>query len=237
MSNRDPSSSPVASRPRHLVWSRLSHGVIAAVVLAALGWDQVRVILSSHHSPGLLRTLIREYSFFTQQSNIAVLAAALTLVLNPWRDGVCWRVLRADAVLGILITGVVYPVLLARGSQLTGSGFWINVSLHYLSPWAVVMAWLVFGPRPRMDRRTAALALIWPLLWVGYTLLHGSVSGWYPYYFLDVGKMGYPATLLMVAILIIFGALILLIMALVDRVLPVVGGSGSQRLPGRHSWD
>lgn len=221
-------------RPAHLIWSRLAHGVVATVVLAALVADLTIGMVERGHSSAPLGThLIREYSFFTQQSNIVVLAAALTLVINPRRDGAIWRILRVDAVLGIVITGVVYPVFLAGSSHAIGAQFWINAGLHYVSPWATVVAWLVFGPRPRIDRRTILAALIWPLLWVGYTFLHGAMSGWYPYYFLDVGDIGYRGALNMVALLLVFGVVILLIMRLADRVLPVVGGRDAGKAP---SW-
>ena len=34
------------------------------------------------------------------------------------------------------------------------------------------------------------LGLIWPLAWLLYTLIVGGITGWYPYFFLDLGETG-----------------------------------------------
>jgi hypothetical protein len=58
-----------------------------------------------------------------------------------------------------------------------------------------VLGWLVFGPRPRIDESTLLLALIWPALYIGYTLAHGAASEWYPYPFIDAAQLGYATAL------------------------------------------
>jgi hypothetical protein len=35
-----------------------------------------------------------------------------------------------------------------------------------------------------------------PLTWGAYTLVHGAISGWYPYPFVDLGELGYGGVLL-----------------------------------------
>jgi len=55
--------------------------------------------------------------------------------------------------------------------------------------------WLLFGPRPRLREDLLLLALIWPALYVAYTLVHGAVSDWYPYPFVDVARIGSPTAL------------------------------------------
>jgi hypothetical protein len=44
--------------------------------------------------------------------------------------------------------------------------------------------------------------MVWPVLWVAYTLVHGAVSKWYPYGFIDVTIHGYGKVT--VTILLIF---------------------------------
>jgi hypothetical protein len=66
-----------------------------------------------------------------------------------------------------------------------------NAVFHYIVPIMMVIGWLVFDPRPRMDRSVVVSALIWPVLWLGYTLAHGAASSWYPYPFVDVTTRGY----------------------------------------------
>lgn len=33
--------------------------------------------------------------------------------------------------------------------------------------------------------------MIWPALWIAYTLIHGAITDWYPYPFIDVVANGY----------------------------------------------
>jgi hypothetical protein len=38
----------------------------------------------------------------------------------------------------------------------------------------------------------AVLSLIFPVLWLAFTLVRGAVIHWYPYPFIDVTRLGYP---------------------------------------------
>jgi hypothetical protein len=71
-----------------------------------------------------------------------------------------------------------------------------NVAFHYVVPLLAVLGWLLFGPRPRVDRASAVWSLLWPVLWFGYTLAHGAISNWYPYPFASVADHGYGRVLL-----------------------------------------
>lgn len=187
-------------------WARVWHGAVAAVALAALlmqVWIAIRV--AGHppsHAVGRLRgtalgwRIGRVFSFFTIQSNVLSALASLSLAARPDRDGARWRVLRLDALLGITVTGVVYSTVIARYDQLSG---WqqhsVNACVHYLIPVAMVLGWLLFGPRPRITARTAGLALLWPAGYLTYILIQGRFSKWYPYPFLDVISHGYARVL------------------------------------------
>jgi hypothetical protein len=114
---------------------------------------------------------------------------------RPRRDGTLFRVLRLDALFGITVTLVTYTVLLAPQHDPHGISAWTNAGLHYVTPALAILGWLLFGPRPRIDERTLLLALIWPALYVGYTLWHGAASDWYPYPFVDAARLGYATVL------------------------------------------
>src|SRR6266568_5022657 len=139
---------------------------------------------------------VRMFSFFTVQSNMLVAVAAFSLALAPARDGRLWRVLRLDALVGISVTGVVYTTVLRTQHPLHGWAMATDAVFHYAVPLAVVIGWLAFGPRPRCDARTVWWSLAWPVAWLGYALLHGSVAGWYPYPFIDVTRHGYGIVVL-----------------------------------------
>jgi hypothetical protein len=45
--------------------------------------------------------------------------------------------------------------------------------------------------------------LWYPLVYLVWTLLHGAVTGWYPYPFVDVADLGYPRALINIAGLVV----------------------------------
>jgi hypothetical protein len=205
--------------------SRVWHLLIALNVLAALV-IQVWLILTGGPDPntgetvasvGVAERMIQTLSFFTIQSNLLVLVVAITLVVDPFRDGRFWRVLRLDALLGITITGLVFDTILIRYVDPTGWQLVATIGFHYVAPWATLLGWLLFGPRPRIDRTTIAWASLWPVAWIVYTFVRGALVDWYPYPFLDVDKVGYPAALGVTAVVLAVAAALVALFARLDR--------------------
>jgi hypothetical protein len=167
--------------------------------------------------------LLRFFSYFTVQSNIIVVVAAATLVAAPDRDGRVWRILRLDALLGIVITGLVFAIVLAPHQHLSGLAAVLNIAFHYFSPIWTLVGWLLFGPRPRITTATVAGAFAWPLGWLVYTFVHGAISDWYPYPFVNADLHGYGVALRNTAAVIVIGVLIALAFKRLDR-LPTYRG-------------
>lgn len=199
--------------------------VVAALVLQTILVIQGGRVLDETAIPPLGTRLLRLVSYFTIQSNVLVAVVSAALAVNPARDGRVFRVLRLDAVVAIAVTGVVHVVLLAPLLDLHGADALADALLHKVVPLLTVIGWLAFGPRPRVSRRTIGLALIWPVLWLLYTLLMGELNGWYPYPFVDVGQLGLGAVLLNCAgVTLLFLALFALV-AFADRRLPAAPAS------------
>jgi hypothetical protein len=213
---------------------RTWYAIIAVLVLTGLV-IQITVALDvsatpPSHNVGELRgaptltRLLRVFSFFTIQSNILSMIAAGLLALDPDRDGFGWRVLRQNAQIGITITGIVYSTVLARTHEPKG---WQQVStntvFHYVVPIMMVLGWLLFGPRPRMTTPVVVSALIWPVVWLAYTLAHGAASQWYPYPFLDVTTHGYGQVAINAALVCLVYFLASGLYAVGDRKLPAAG--------------
>lgn len=123
-------------------------------------------------SVGVATRMIQTFSFFTIQSNILVLIVAATLVINPGRDGRIWRILRLDALLGITITGLVFDLVLIHDEHPSGWQLVATIGFHNIAPWATLLGWLLFGPRPRIDRTTMAWAFLWPITWIALSARH-----------------------------------------------------------------
>lgn len=208
--------------------ARIWFGGIAVVVALALIIQLILLFTggqdansgSTGEGESIGTRLVRFVSFFTIQSNLFVLGTSIALALNIFRDGKVWRVLRFDALLGIIITGLVYETILAPLLHLTGWALVATIGFHYIAPWATLIGWLIFGPRPRMNWATAALAFIWPLLWLVYTFVHGAITGWYPYPFLDVATIGFADSIRNSGVVLLIGVVIAIVLTLLDRRLP-----------------
>jgi hypothetical protein len=212
---------------RALLAARCWYIMLVAVVTAAFVIQLVLLFTggadvntaSSEAGVTIAARLVRLFSYFTIQSNVLVLAGGLTLAVRPGRDGSRWRVLRLDGLLGIFITGLVFDLVLASQVHPTGAAWWANFGFHYFAPWWTLIGWVLFGPRPRITWGTIVAALLgWPLAWIVYTFAHGAATGWYPYPFLDVAKIGYAHAIRNTAAVFVLAIVLALVFKALDRV-------------------
>jgi len=139
--------------------------------------------------------VVRFFSYFTIQSNLLAMVTAATVVLRPDRDGRWWRIARVAAVVGMTVTFFVYYIALRPILDLHGVTKATDVAFHYVAPLMTVGGWLLFGPRPRIDPGSLVRHLVWPVTYLGYVLVFGAVTEWYPYPFVEADDLGYPTTL------------------------------------------
>jgi hypothetical protein len=214
-------------RPR---LARFWFGGIAVVVGAALVIQLVLVFTNGQDvnsfqpttGQSLGERLFNLFSYFTIQSNLFVLGTSIALAIGIHRDGRLWRVLRLDAILGIIITGLVYEGVLAALVHPTGWALAATIGFHYISPWATLIGWLVLGPRPRMSWRVMGFAFIWPVLWLVCTFVRGGLTGWYPYPFLDVKLIGFGDSVRNSAVILLIAIAIAAVLVVVDRRVPAL---------------
>jgi hypothetical protein len=161
------------------------------------------------------------FSYFTIESNM--FAAAILLVsaycTARGKRSQLLSFLRGAATLYMVITGLVFAILL---SGIKGVHFTAvprdNVILHYIMPVVVLLDWLIDVVPARLAFRCGLRWIIYPLIYVGYTLLRGPRVGWYPYPFLNPSHHGYGAVF-------ITSAVIAVIAVVIVYVLTQVGGS------------
>ena len=217
--------------------ARAVHTVTAVVAIAALVLQTVLVVtgdsvLAEQEVPPLLTRLGRLVSYFTIQSNLLVAVTAVQLARDPLRDGRWWRPVRAAALVGITVTGLVHFMLLRPLLDLHGASWVADKLLHMVVPVLAVVGWLVAGPRPRAPWRDALTALVWPVAWLVWTLAVGAVTGWYPYPFLDVGAKGAGSVAVTcVGVTVLFLALAA-VLSWLDRRMPPAPSVGRPRTGG-----
>jgi hypothetical protein len=213
------------ARSWHLVTGAVA--LLAIVVQFVLALDGTRVLVDET-PPTTPETVYRFFAYFTIQSNLLVAASSLMLSRDPWRDDRRWRLVRFAGIVGITVTGLVHFFLLRPLLDLDGLNWWCDKTLHMVVPVLAVAGWALFGPRPRVSNREIVVALVWPIVWVVWTLGIGAAVDWFPYPFLDYREEGWGSVLVVcVGITVLFVVLIALAHWL-DRRLPARPPTGDR---------
>ena len=163
---------------------------------AALGWFAVALQygLGPGSAPGgaSLAGTVNFFSYFTILSNLLAPLALSTAAFDR-RRGILTRPVPATAIaLYVTVTALIYFFLLR---QIWDPQGWLRVAdtlLHYVMPAVFIGYWLIFVPKAALRSGDWGFFLIFPALYAGYTLIHGALSGFYPYPFVDVARLGYP---------------------------------------------
>jgi hypothetical protein len=178
------SSSVTASAERRALISepllRICRALLALAALTAISYDVAA-------GPGVSDG--DYFSYFTVLSNLFAVAMLLYGALHHAHErSRTVELFRGAAVVYILTTGIVYLVLLSGHAPTYP---WVNAILHYLMPVAVTLDWLVAPPRVLLDRtRTVVLWMVFPVLYIIYTLVRGAIVNWYPYLFVNPHRSG-----------------------------------------------
>ena len=195
--------------------------VFAVVGWAALGL-QYGLMISGQPAAEVATRTLNFFSFFTILTNLLV-AVALTLpVIGAGTRPGRWASsegLRAGVTMYAVVVGLVYHFLLHATWNPQGWSYVANIALHYIMPVAILIDWLAFTPNGRLRWIDAGKWLAFPLIYGGWTLLHGALGGWYPYWFIDAGELGLGRTLMNFGGLLAFFGVIGLIVVAIDRTL------------------
>ncbi|MFO7299387.1 MAG: Pr6Pr family membrane protein [Actinomycetes bacterium] len=147
------------------------------------------------------------FTFFTVLSNLL----AMVVLLEGGRRMLSGRppvpdMVRGAAVVYMTVTFIVFALLL-RGLQeeLQTHVEWVDTVFHRLTPVVLMIGWVVDPPRERITFRRSLRWLVFPIVWVVFTMIRGAIDGRYPYPFLDPENGGYgTVAVYMVAITVLF---------------------------------
>src|SRR5262249_656070 len=96
----------------------------------------------------------------------------------------------------IVVVGLVYAFLLRHLLNPQGVSFATDVVFHDVMPVLYPLYWLMFVPKGALRWIDAVCWLAFPALYFAYCLLRGTISGVYPYPFIDVNTLGYTRVFL-----------------------------------------
>ncbi len=191
---------------------------------AVLGWFalglQYGLMLKGNPQTGAGELTLNFFSYFTILSNLMVALALTAPAVAPNSRLGRWAQsegVRAAVAMYIVVVGVTYHFLLAATWAPQGWSLLANNLLHYVMPIAFVVDWLAFTPKGRLRWVDPAKWLIPVLIYGGWTLLHGRLSGWWPYWFVDVDTLGLSRAMIYFAGLLVFFLIVGLVVVAIDR--------------------
>ena len=196
--------------------------VLYRSLAALVGWFalalQYWLVMTGDIGPDPFNRTINFFSYFTILCNILAALAMTLPVIAP--DSAMARYferpgVRTAIATYIIVVGVTYHLILRHTWDPQG---WAKVAdqlLHYVTPALFVLDWLVFVAKRDVDWKNAFVALVFPLIYLGWTFLHGAQTGFYPYPFIDVDKLGLEKVLVnaggMVAAFLVLGLVLIAI--------------------------
>lgn len=134
------------------------------------------------------------FSFFTVECNLLI-AISLTILLfassSPIGKFFLTVSVQSAIALYIFIVSLVYNTVLRGLVPLSGWGEIVDNLLHVLVPILYIIYWSVFVPKGNLHWKNVIGWSLFPLLYLVYSLVRGSIVHWYPYPFLNADKLGY----------------------------------------------
>lgn len=186
---------------------------LLTLIFGLLGWFAVIVqfiLMIDNRVASIFETAIRFFSFFTILTNILVATYFTLIYLNNKQRLIVTRKPGTLTAITVYITvvGLVYQVVLRPYWKPEGLQMVVNELLHTLIPVLVILYWYLYENKYSIKYGAILKWLIYPLIYLTFILLRGYLSGFYPYPFVDVLKLGLPKVLLnSFVLLVIFAGL------------------------------
>jgi len=174
---------------------------IYASIGAVMGWLAVITQLYLHiqnRPVPVGESLLRFFGYFTIDTNI-LCALFLTFIALQGNSqlGMFFRKATTAIALTVYITivGVTYNILLRNTWNPQGMQKVVDELLHSVIPVYFVLFWFIFVPGGNLKWKNAFPWLIYPILYMVYAIILGTITKFYPYPFVDVNELGYTKAL------------------------------------------
>ena len=175
---------------------------IIALLGALIGWFAIITqlyLMMTNRVVSVPATIFRFFSFFTIDTNILVaLYFTFIFLRSNSRIGRFFSKATTITAIAVYITivGIVYNVILRSTWDPQGMQKLVDELLHSVIPLLFILFWLIFVPIEQLKWKNAFPWLIYPIIYMMYAIVHGAITKFYPYPFVDVNELGYNKALL-----------------------------------------
>ena len=187
-------------------------------IIAIIGWFALIVQFYLQINSGIApkaELLIRFFSYFTILTNLLVTVCSTILVLKP--NSSFGKFFQKEQTLTavtiyIVVVGIVYNVILRSIWDPQGMQRVVDELLHLIIPILFLLYWLIFVKKDHLQYKNAFPWLIYPFVYAVFAFIRGAFSGFYPYPFIDINKLGINKVLLNTVLLTAFFLLLSLLL-------------------------
>jgi hypothetical protein len=162
-----------------------------AAAIALCGWSGLvlQVVLAALRDHSVSAAIWRLSIFFTILANLTTAIVFTGIAFGSLK--LRHPRLLAGLAMAMALTGAVFELMLRRVVHPTGWRLVTNALLHDAMPLLTVGAWLVLAEKGQLRARDPWLIAIFPVAYLGYALIRGATGNFYPYPFIDPGKIGW----------------------------------------------
>src|SRR6185437_4434568 len=174
---------------------------IFAFTIAFLAWFSI--ILQLYLTTGSISNF---FSYFTVLCNLLVaLSLTISLLIPASKPGTFFLNLSVQSAIAlyIFIVSLVYNLVLRGILVLTGWHLFVDNMLHVVVPILYILFWLFFRTKGGLKWGDVIYWICFPLIYLVYFLLRGSITKWYPYPFLNAIQYGYTKVFFNIFIILI----------------------------------
>jgi hypothetical protein len=144
----------------------------------------------------LANNIFRPTEYFAYFSIVGSIATGvLSLVVGAYlllskSETKFLNIARLSAAAAMVLIGVVYHALLADAASDVRDGDYAwpvlpNEIIHTYAPIAVAIEYLISLRSPKLRLRAALWVTVFPLAWLGFSIVRGLATNWWPYWFIN----------------------------------------------------
>lgn len=217
----------IKNRTAQLIFESIYIGISIIAVLASLGLFEMTYRWDF-------------YIHFTNLSNylcIIIMLIELCDTAKKKNDGYVSTlpVLKFIALLGILLTFIIYNFVLAPRRDLKDSFVVASMTLHIILPLMFAFDYILFYEHGKLKWYYPIMSAVFPLLYAAFVYIHAAIHKFdssiyypgrkdpfiYPYFFLNLDKYGVAGVirniLIILVVFVVFGYVIFLVDRLFNR--------------------
>lgn len=160
-----------------------------------------------------LNNNFRPFEYFAYFSIVSAILAGSLLVITGIRllgdlaESKRVEIARLSMTVAMIVVGIVYHALLSDVANDVRDGDYVwpvfpNEFIHSYGPVLIVVDYLLSNKGFKLRMRAAFWVVVFPLLWLTFSVIRGTITNWWPYWFINpngeagvIGMLSYIAAI------------------------------------------